>query len=204
VTIFDWLRKYRNGDNSFEEDDNSYRYGNTHLIDLQNVVKTYESVAGSFTALNGIDLQVDTGDFVAIIGKSGSGKSTLINMIAGIDHPTSGRILVGDYMINHLSEGRMAEWRGRNMGVVFQFFQLLPTLTIVENVMLPMDFCNMFTPKERVERAMSLLQQVDMEVNAHKLPSAVSGGQQQRAAIARAPIPYFIFLKSLSLRARQY
>jgi putative ABC transport system ATP-binding protein len=181
---FNWFGLKKNNKN--DNGDGAYRHGNTHLIDLQNVVKVYESVAGSFTALKGIDLQVDTGDFVAIIGKSGSGKSTLINMMAGIDHPTSGRIIVGDHVINHFSEGQMAQWRGRNMGVVFQFFQLLPTLTIIENVMLPMDFCNVYAPKERVERAMHLLEQVEMEENAYKLPSAVSGGQQQRAAIARA------------------
>jgi putative ABC transport system ATP-binding protein len=182
---FSWFRRTQLTDNG-TSNENKYRHGNTHLIDLQKVVKVYESAAGSFAALKGIDLQVDTGDFLAIIGKSGSGKSTLINMIAGIDHPTSGRIIVGDHVINSFSEGRMAQWRGRNMGVVFQFFQLLPTLTIIENVMLPMDFCNMFTPRERVDRAMHILEQVEMAENAHKLPSAVSGGQQQRAAIARA------------------
>ena len=123
---------------------------------------------------------------MAIIGKSGSGKSTLINMITGIDRPTSGEVLVGDVPVHTLSEGQMAAWRGRNLGIIFQFFQLLPALTIIENVMLPMDFCNMYTPRERPERAMQLLAQVEMAEQAHKLPSAVSGGQQQRVAIARA------------------
>ncbi len=157
-----------------------------HLIDMRQIVKTFQSTAGSFTALKGVDLQIDRGEFVAIIGKSGSGKSTLINMLTGIDRPTSGQVLVGDTAVHTLSEGQMAVWRGRNVGVIFQFFQLLPTLTVVENVMLPMDFCNMYAPRERRARAMQLLEQVEMAEQADKLPSAVSGGQQQRVAIARA------------------
>jgi ABC-type lipoprotein export system ATPase subunit len=150
------------------------------------VVKAYETEAGPFYALTGIDLQVDTGEFVAVIGKSGSGKSTLINMITGIDRPTSGEVLVGGTAVHTLKEGKMAEWRGRHIGVVFQFFQLLPTLTVVENIMLPMDFCNMYSMRERQNRAMHLLEQVEMADHAHKQPTAISGGQQQRVAIARA------------------
>jgi len=157
-----------------------------HLIDMRRIVKTFQSTAGSFTALKGVDLQIDRGEFVAIIGKSGSGKSTLINMLTGIDRPTTGEVLVGDTAVHTLSEGQMAVWRGKNLGVIFQFFQLLPTLTVVENVMLPMDFCNMYAPRERRARAMQLLEQVEMAEQADKLPSAVSGGQQQRVAIARA------------------
>ncbi len=157
-----------------------------HLIDMRQIVKTFQSTAGSFTALKGVNLQIDRGEFVAIIGKSGSGKSTLINMLTGIDRPSSGEVLVGDTAVHTLSEGQMAVWRGRNVGVIFQFFQLLPTLTVVENVMLPMDFCNMYAPRERRARAMQLLEQVEMAEQADKLPSAVSGGQQQRVAIARA------------------
>ena len=119
------------------------------LIELRNVVKTYQSAAGAFTALKGIDLQIEPGEFVAVIGKSGSGKSTLINMITGIDRPSSGEVLVAGAAVHTLSEGQMAIWRGRSIGVVFQFFQLLPTLTLAENVMLPMDFCGMYTPRER-------------------------------------------------------
>lgn len=156
------------------------------LITLRQVVKRYESPAGAFTALKGVDLQVCAGEFLAIIGKSGSGKSTLINMVTGIDRPTSGEVWVGDTAVHRLSEGRMAVWRGKNVGVIFQFFQLLPTLSVLDNVMLPMDFCNLYTPRQRRERAMHLLELVEMEANAHKLPSAISGGQQQRAAIARA------------------
>lgn len=157
-----------------------------HVIDLRQVVKTYQSEAGTFTALKGVDLTVRAGEFLAVVGKSGSGKSTLINMITGIDRPTSGEVRVGGTLVNSLSEGKIAEWRGRTVGVVFQFFQLLPTLSILDNVMLPMDFCHMYTPKERKERAMALLEQVEMAAHARKLPSAVSGGQQQRVAIARA------------------
>jgi ABC-type lipoprotein export system ATPase subunit len=163
-----------------------YRNGNSHLIECRGLVKTYHSPAGDFPALKDIDLQVDTGEFVAVIGKSGSGKSTLVNMITGIDRPTAGAILVGDTSIGTLSEGKLAQWRGRTIGVIFQFFQLLPTLTVIENVMLPMDFCHMYSMRERRERAMHLLEQVDVAEHAYKLPSAVSGGQQQRVAIARA------------------
>lgn len=163
----------------------AYKHGNTHLIDLHNITKTYKSAAGSFTALKEINLQVDKGEFVAVIGKSGSGKSTLINMITGIDRPTSGEVLIGDTAIHKLSEGKMAVWRGKNVGLVFQFFQLLPTLTVLENVMLPMDFCHTYSFRKRRERAMHLLDLVDMADQAKKLPSTISGGQQQRAAIAR-------------------
>jgi putative ABC transport system ATP-binding protein len=157
-----------------------------HLIDVRQVVKTYHSSAGDFTALKGIDLTVDAGEFVAIIGKSGCGKSTLINMITGIDRPTAGEVWVNGTAVHTLSEGQIAEWRGRELGVIFQFFQLLPTLTIAQNVMLPMDFCRTYPIPQRRERAMYLLDLVGLADVAHKLPSSVSGGQQQLAAIARA------------------
>lgn len=160
--------------------------GSKPLIRINQVVKAYQTPTGPFLALRGIDLEIGTGEFVAVVGKSGSGKSTLINMITGIDRPSSGEIFIGDTGIHKLAEGPMAEWRGRNIGIIFQFFQLLPMLTCVENVMLPMDFCNMFKPGEREARAMHLLEQVDMVDQAYKLPSDVSGGQQQRVAIARA------------------
>jgi ABC-type lipoprotein export system ATPase subunit len=150
------------------------------------VDKLYQTPAGPFPALKDIDLQVDAGEFIAVIGKSGSGKSTLVNMITGIDRPSAGKVLIGDTAVHTLSEGQLAQWRGRNVGVIFQFFQLLPTLTVIENIMLPMDFCHMYTPRERKERALYLLEQIEMADQAYKLPSAVSGGQQQRAAIARA------------------
>jgi len=155
-------------------------------IELNQVVKTFKSRAGEFTALNGISLGFDCGEFTSIMGKSGSGKSTLINMITGIDHPTSGKVKVGEVELGKMSEGRMAEWRGRAMGIVFQFFQLLPTLTILENTMLPMDYCNMYAPAERETRALKLLKLLGLSEMANKLPAALSGGQQQIAAIARA------------------
>jgi ABC-type lipoprotein export system ATPase subunit/CRP-like cAMP-binding protein len=156
------------------------------LIELRQVVKVYETPAGPFTALKGVDLQVPAGEFVAVIGKSGSGKTTLINTITGIDRPTLGEVFVGGVPIHSLNENKMALWRGRNLGVIFQFFQLLPTLTLIENVMLPMEFARLYSPRQRKERAMYLLELVDIEDQADKLPAAVSGGQQQRAAIARA------------------
>jgi putative ABC transport system ATP-binding protein len=165
---------------------NGFAHGNAHLIEVRNVVKDFKTGAGVFRALKGVSLNVNSHEFVAIIGKSGSGKSTLINMITGIDRPTSGEVLIGDTAVHTLSEGRMAQWRGKQVGVIFQFFQLLPTLTLLENVMLPMDFCDVHPPRERRDRAMKLLTMVELESQAHKLPSAVSGGQQQRAAIARA------------------
>lgn len=156
------------------------------IIDLRGVTKAYETAAGPFWALKGIDLQLQEGEFVAVVGKSGSGKSTLINMFTGIDHPTDGDVVVAETVLRTLDEGKMASWRGRKLGIIFQFFQLLPTLTIVENVMLPMDLCQVYEKGKRHERAMHLLDLVDMADDAQKFPSAVSGGQQQRAAIARA------------------
>jgi ABC-type lipoprotein export system ATPase subunit len=156
------------------------------LIDLQDVVKTYQTGAGGVTVLKDINLKVHPGELVGVVGPSGSGKSTLLNMITGIDRPTSGEVFVGDEAVHGLSENELARWRGRTVGVIFQFFQLLPTLTILENVMLPMDFCKVYPRRERKERAMQLLEQVGIADQAHKLPSTLSGGQQQRAAIARA------------------
>ncbi len=154
-------------------------------IDLRQVVKAYQTAAGEFVALKGVDLRVGPGEFVAAVGKSGSGKSTLSNMITGIDRPSAGQVFVGGAAVHELNEGQIAVWRGRSVGVVFQFFQLLPTLTVSENVMLPMDFCNTFRGRRR-ERAMELLSHVEMTAHADKLPTALSGGQQQRVAIARA------------------
>jgi putative ABC transport system ATP-binding protein len=160
--------------------------GNGYLIDLRDVVKTYETGAGELTVLQGVTLQVQPGEFVSVVGPSGSGKSTLLNMITGIDRPTSGEVFVGGQVVHALSENQLARWRGRHVGVVFQFFQLLPTLTVLENVMLPMDFCDTYRRRERKRRAMHLLERVGIAEQAHKLPSALSGGEQQRAAIARA------------------
>ena len=158
----------------------------TSLIALRDVVKKFKTGDTYFTALKGIDLDVQAGEFVSVIGKSGSGKSTMINMITGIDRPSSGQVWVDGVELTKMSEGQIAAWRGRQIGLVFQFFQLLPTLTVLENVMLPMDFCNMYKRKERRERARHLLNLMGMADHGNKLPSKLSGGQQQRVAIARS------------------
>jgi putative ABC transport system ATP-binding protein len=156
------------------------------LIDLRDVYKSYETGAGEVPVLKDVDLRVREGEFVGVVGPSGSGKSTLLNMVTGIDRPTEGEVFVAGQAVHGMSENQLARWRGRNVGVIFQFFQLLPTLTILENIMLPMDFCNTFPARQRKQRAMGLLEMVGIADQAHKLPSALSGGQQQRAAIARA------------------
>ncbi len=155
-------------------------------IYLKDVVKTYVNAAGSFEALRGVDIEINFGQFVSIVGKSGSGKSTLLNMLTGIDHPTSGEIRIGGEDIYSLSESKRALWRGKTVGIVFQFFQLLPTLTLLENTMLPMDYCNVYAANERPKRAMELLKMVGLEAHAYDLPNSVSNGQQQAAAIARS------------------
>ncbi|NMC11716.1 MAG: ABC transporter ATP-binding protein [Chloroflexi bacterium] len=165
---------------------NGNNHGNHQLIELKDVTKVYHTPAGDFTALNGVTLSIGSGEFVSIVGKSGSGKTTLINLVTGIDDPTSGEVYVGGTPVHTLKEGEKASWRGSNMGVVFQFFQLLPTLTVLENVMLPMDLSSRFPISEHAERAMALLELVDLADHAHQLPSMLSGGLQQRAAIARA------------------
>src|SRR5512136_2024274 len=159
---------------------------NGPLIELRRVVKKYTGTAGTVTALNGIDLRVNAGEFVVVLGKSGAGKSTLVNMLTGMDRPTSGEIRVAGTSVHALGEDDRAAWRGLHVGVVLQFFQLLPSLTVIQNVMLPMDFANRYPIPQQRERAMHLLKQMDIADHAHKLPSAVSGGQQQRIAIARA------------------
>ena len=157
------------------------------MIDMHGIVKTFKNAAGEFTVLKGIDLTIDRGEFVSIVGKSGSGKSTLLNMITGIDHPTHGRVVIGSTDIyTNMTESQRSKWRGRNLGIVFQFFQLLPMLTLLENVMLPMDYADMYDFDERPERAIDMLKLVGLEAFANKLPLLVSTGQQQLAAIARA------------------
>lgn len=156
------------------------------LIRLRGVRKTYRTPAGDFPALRGIDLDVYPGEFVGILGKSGAGKTTLVNLLTGVDHLTSGEIWVGGVPIHQLDENRLALWRGRNVGVVYQTFQLLPSLTLLDNIMLPMDFCGYYKPLVSPARARELLRQVELEEHAYKLPTAISGGQQQRVAIARA------------------
>lgn len=155
-------------------------------IDCRAATKRYTTPAGSFTALERVSLEVLRGEYLAIVGKSGSGKSTLLNLIAGIDRPTSGEVTVAGTRLNSLTESRLAGWRGKNVGIVFQFFQLLPALTVAENVILPMDFCATYPARERRQRALDILERVGIADQADKLPVTLSGGQQQRAAIARA------------------
>jgi len=155
-------------------------------VQMHGVMKDYESPAGKFTALDHVNLEIAQGEFVAIVGKSGSGKTTLLNVLAGIDRPTGGAISVAGTPVHSLSESQLAQWRGRTIGLVFQFFQLLPTLTVAENVMLPMDFVKIIPATERRSRALELLDRVGIRNQANKLPAGLSGGEQQRAAIARA------------------
>lgn len=160
--------------------------GNPPLVRLRQVVKVYSNPAGDFRALKGITADVYPGEFVGIIGKSGAGKSTLLNMITGADALTSGEVTVGGVSVHSMSESRMALWRGRNLGVVHQTFQLLPMLSLLDNILLPMDFCGLYKVRASRKRAVELLRQMELEEHAYKLPSLISGGQQQRVAIARA------------------
>jgi ABC-type lipoprotein export system ATPase subunit len=179
MKMFKFLSKqmFREGD--------LHRY-DEYLIQMRDVVKAYETEAGEFLALKGIKLAIGEGEFVGVIGKSGSGKSTLINMISGIDRPTKGEVNIGGAPVHTFNEGEMAKWRGRKLGIVFQFFQLLPILTVMENVMLPMDFCHLYSQAQRRKRAYEVLEMVGVAQHGHKLPSQLSGGEQQRVAIARA------------------
>lgn len=156
------------------------------VVSLRNITKSYQTPSGVLKALGGVSCEVRAGELVGVVGKSGSGKSTLLNVMTGIDRPTSGEVLVSGTSLQTLGEGQLAAWRGKNIGIVFQFFQLLPTLTVAENVALPMDFCDTFPPNKRRSRALSLLERVGILEQADKLPLSLSGGQQQRAAIARA------------------
>jgi putative ABC transport system ATP-binding protein len=156
------------------------------MISVRSLTKTYRTPAGEFSALLGVDLDIRAGEFVAIVGKSGSGKSTLLNMIGGIDNPSTGTVTVSGTAIQGLNQNALTAWRGRTVGFVFQFFQLLPTLTAAENVMLPMDFAGQLPTGQRRKRALDLLDRFGVRPQADKLPSALSGGEQQRVAIARA------------------
>ena len=160
--------------------------GSGPVVQIKDVVKTFPVGGGEVTILKGLSLAVKPGEFVSIVGPSGNGKSTLLNMITGIDRPTSGEVIVTGREVHRMSENQLAAWRGQHVGIIFQFFQMLPALTLLQNVMLPMDFAKKYTPRERKERAVQLLETVDLADQANKLPGNVSGGQQQRAAIARA------------------
>lgn len=156
------------------------------FIQLIHVTKDYPTPAGPFRALQDVQVEIFTGEFVAIVGKSGAGKTTLVNMITGVDHPTGGEVWVGNADIQSLSENRLSLWRGRNLGVIYQSFHLLPGLSLLGNIMLPMDLCHYYRPRQSRRRALELLHQVGLEKHARKLPSEISGGEQQRVAIARA------------------
>ena len=160
--------------------------GNNHIVEIIDVVKSFPVGDGEVTVLKGLSLDVENGEFISIVGPSGNGKSTLLNMITGIDKPTDGEVIVTGREIHNLSENKLAAWRGEHVGIVFQFFQMLPALSLLQNIMLPMDFANKYSRREKRERAMHLLEIVNLADQANKLPSMVSGGQQQRAAIARA------------------
>jgi putative ABC transport system ATP-binding protein len=159
---------------------------NPSIISVRDVIKVFSTPAGPVTVLKGINLDFKRGQFTSVVGKSGSGKSTLINMITGIDQPTSGSVVVNGAEIQRMNHSTVSMWRGRNLGIVFQFFQLLPMLSVLENVILPMDFCNMYAPDEREERARALLKRVELEGFEDLMPPELSGGQQQCAAVARA------------------
>ena len=156
------------------------------LIDVKNITKRYSTPAGDFPAVQGISLQIPAGQRLAVVGKSGSGKSTLLNLLTGIDHPTQGTVTINGTDIHSLNESRLATWRGSHIGIVFQFFQLIPTLSILVNLLLAMDFVGVIPKQERVARARKLLAMVGITKQEDKLPAALSGGEQQRAAIARA------------------
>jgi putative ABC transport system ATP-binding protein len=157
-----------------------------HIIEVKDLIKRFPIGDDEITVLKGISFEVENGEFVTIVGPSGNGKSTLLNMITGIDRPSDGEVLVTGRLVNHMSENDLADWRGDNVGIIFQFFQMLPALSLLQNVILPMDFARKYSPKEREERAMNLLATVGLADQVNKLPGQVSGGQQQRAAIARA------------------
>ncbi len=156
------------------------------FIKIENLVKTYHTPAGPLNVLRGVDLEIKKGDFVSLVGPSGSGKTTFLNMLTAIDKPTSGSIFIDDVNITGARQRQLTKWRARNVGIVFQFFQLLPTLSVAENVIAPMDFADVWKPRERRERAMHLLERFGIADQAHKTPDMLSGGQQQRVAIARA------------------
>jgi len=162
------------------------RKQNSPVITLKRITKSFELGSGKFDALKNVHLEIESGRLVAITGKSGSGKSTLLNVISGIDKPTTGNVVINGVSVENLSESALAAWRGKNIGIVFQFFQLIPTLTILENVVLPMEFCNSYPKAERKKRAQALLDRVGIGEQSGKFPQSLSGGQQQRAAIARA------------------
>jgi putative ABC transport system ATP-binding protein len=156
------------------------------FIQISNLSKSYETPAGPLCVLGGINLEISKGDFIALVGPSGGGKTTFLNMLTGVDRPTAGDVIVDGIDVSHTNERKLTRWRGRKVGIVFQFFRLLPTMTVLENVVAPMDFCNVHKQSERKEKALALLERFDVADQAEKTPDLLSGGQQQRVAIARA------------------
>jgi putative ABC transport system ATP-binding protein len=156
------------------------------VIRLSGITKHFRIGDQQFAALKSVTMSVDRGKFVAVLGKSGSGKSTLLHIIAGIDSPSSGEVVINETPVHELNQEQLAAWRGKNVGIVFQFFQLLPTLTVKENLLLAMDFCKVIPGSRRNERAEKLMEQFGISALANQLPAYLSGGQQQRAAIARS------------------
>ncbi|MEJ2752697.1 MAG: ABC transporter ATP-binding protein [Candidatus Promineifilaceae bacterium] len=159
---------------------------NGHIIEIRDLIKRFPMGNDEITVLKGISFAVENGEFVTIVGPSGNGKSTLLNMITGIDRPSAGEVIVTGRQVDRMSENELAQWRGDHVGIIFQFFQMLPALSLLQNVILPMDFARKYSSREREERAMDLLERVGLADQVNKLPGQVSGGQQQRAAIARA------------------
>lgn len=168
------------------EGENHKMAQNGHVVQVIDVIKSFPLGGGEITILKGISFDVGRGEFVSIVGPSGNGKSTLLNMITGIDRPTGGQVIVTGHQVHKMSENQLAAWRGEQVGIIFQFFQMLPSLSLLQNIILPMDFIHKISPRQRRERAMSLLETVGLADQADKLPGMVSGGQQQRAAIARS------------------
>jgi putative ABC transport system ATP-binding protein len=156
------------------------------LITVKELTKVYKTAAGEFTALHGVNLEVYRGELLAVIGKSGAGKTTLINLVSGVDHITSGEIRFGDVSLGDMDEDRLTEWRGRNLGMIYQSFHLMPGLSLLNNILLPIDFAGSYNREASQARALELLRLVELEEHAYKFPSQISGGQQQRVAIARA------------------
>lgn len=156
------------------------------IIEMKQVTKNFTQGDRVFTALKDVEINISKGKYTAVIGKSGSGKSTMLNLITGIDHPSDGLVKVNGTNIHEMGESELAQWRGKNIGIVFQFFQLIPTLSVIENILLAMEFVDVIPKKERWQRAISLLEMVGISDHAEKFPAALSGGEQQRAAIARA------------------
>ena len=180
-------RRFRSCPSSLKvEEKSSSEIDIASIIKLEDVIKLYETPAGAFQALRSVTLDIEKNDFLCIVGKSGAGKTTLLNMITGVDSISSGKVCVNGTSVHEMTEDEQALWRGLNLGIIYQSFELMPMLTLLENVMLPMDFCQLYSRGKSRSRAKELLEMVELDGHINKLPGAISGGQQQRVAIARA------------------